>query len=236
MRKLGTAAALAALLATAAAASAQGGWRDKPPAQWTKEEAEQILIDSPWAQTVAPGGGAIGLGGTRALSTPDKAITVRLRSALPVRLAMMRLRQLHEKYDRMSEPKRAEFDEKNGPLLECPACADNYVVALLPPPGGRLTLPRALLSASPAKVKLYVQLLNDRGERREALHYAPPKSPTGEAVFFFARLGEGGRPLLTTESRKLVVTVGPEILEGETRLNRFEFDVAQMLVGGRVEF
>ena len=235
MRAFGAASAFAALLAVAAA-SAQSDWRDKPPAQWTKEEAEQILIDSPWAQTLAPGGGAIGLGGTRAVSTPDKALTVRLRSALPVRLAMMRLRQLSEKYDRMSESKRAEFDEKNGPLLECPACADHYVVALLPPPGGRLTLPRALLSASPAKIKLYVQLLNESGERRDAVHYAPPKSPTGEAVFFFPRFDEQGRPLLKPESRKLVVTVGPEILEGETRLNRFEFEVPKMLVGGRVEF
>lgn len=241
MKKFWPAPALAALMLLAAAAAppaaAQGGdWRSKPFREWTKDEAEQVLIDSPWAQTMAPGGGAIGLGGTRAVSAPDKAITVRLRSAMPVRQAMLRLRQLHEKYDRMSDAKRAEFDEKNRPLIECPACADHYAVAFLPPPGGRLTLPRALLSTAPAKLMLHVQLLNERGELRAAVHYTPPKSPTGEAVFFFPRLDDKGQPLLTPASRKLVVAVGSEILEGETRLNRFEFDVPKMLVAGRVEF
>jgi hypothetical protein len=227
--------ALAALACLAAAAT-QEAWRAKPFGQWTKAEAEQILVESPWAQTVAPGGGAISLGGTRGVSTPDKALTIRLRSALPVRQAMLRLRQLHEKYDQLGEAKKAEFDKKNGPLIECPACADHYVVALLPPPGGRQTLPLALLRQGPEKVKLYVQLANERGVPRAAVHYVPPKSQSGEAVFFFPRFDERGEPLLTPASRKLVLTVGPEILEGETRLNRFEFDVSKMVVDGRVEF
>jgi hypothetical protein len=229
---------LAAVAAAAPAppASAQGGASGKPFGQWTKSEAEQVLIESPWAQTVAPGGGAISLGGLNRVSTPDKALTIRLRSALPVRQAMLRLRQLHEKYDQMSDAKKAEFDQKNGPLMECPACADHYVVALLPPPGGRVTLPHALLRTAPEKVKLYVHLADERGTRREAVHYLPPKSQSGEAVFFFPRFDGKGAPLLTPASRKLVFTIGPEILEGETRLSRFEFDVSKMLVDGRVEF
>jgi hypothetical protein len=53
-------------------------WKDEPPAQWTEEDAKQILTDSPWAMTVQPtidrsnneqrprrggGRGGIGLGG-----------------------------------------------------------------------------------------------------------------------------------------------------------------------------
>lgn len=57
--------------------------------------------------------------------TPDKVYVVRLRSALPIRQAILRLRQIKEKYDSMSDAKKAEFDEKNKALVECPACDEN---------------------------------------------------------------------------------------------------------------
>jgi hypothetical protein len=233
-------AAMLAVLAVGAvafgpSASGQGDWHGKPYQQWTKSDAEELLTDSPWVQTAAPSGAAIGLGGTASVNTPDYAVTVRLRSALPVRQAILRLRQLREKYDQMSDAKKAEFDEKNRPLVECPACAENYVVALVPPPGGRVNLPRTLISTPLDKMKLFVQLTNERGERREIAHYSPPKSLSGEAVFFFPRNNDKGEPLLTPSSKKVVLTIGPEIL-GSVMLNRFEFNVSKMIVGGNLEF
>lgn len=226
--------AIAAVMVYGPSASAQD-WRGKTYEQWTKSEAEKLLTDSPWAQTAAPTGLAIGLSGVASVSTPDKAITVRLRSALPVRQAILRLRQIRENYDQMTVAKKAEFDEKNKPLVECPACAENYVVALLPPPGGRLGLPRGLITASPDKIKLFVQLTSERGQRREVIHYVPPKTLNGEAVFFFPRNNEKGEPLVTPSSKRVVLTIGPEIL-GSEMLNRFEFDVAKMFVGTHIEF
>lgn len=40
------------LLALALAAGAGETWRGKPPAQWTQDEALEVLTDSPWARTV----------------------------------------------------------------------------------------------------------------------------------------------------------------------------------------
>jgi len=43
---------LAALLLLLNVAQAQESWREKPPPQWTQEEAVEVLNDSPWAQQV----------------------------------------------------------------------------------------------------------------------------------------------------------------------------------------
>ena len=223
----------AAAFAPVSPAGAQGGWRGKPFLEWTKADAEDLLIESPWAQTVARSGSAIrGTG----VSAPDPALTVRLRSALPIRQAMLRLRQLREKYDQMSDKKKAEFDEKNAPLIECPACADSYVVAVLPPPGGRLNLPNTFISTPPEKFKRYVYLSDEHGTTRALVHYAPPKTLSTEAVFFFDRFDEKGNPLITPSSKKLVLNIGPEVLGGDTALNRFEFNVSKMLIEGKVGF
>lgn len=44
------AAAVAAWLALAVVAVAQGPWRSKPPDKWSDKEAKKILSDSPWAR------------------------------------------------------------------------------------------------------------------------------------------------------------------------------------------
>src|SRR5262249_7860382 len=66
----------------------------KPMEQWTQKEAENLLIDSPWAQTL--GGGVAADQQTLTGTT----VTIRLRSALPIRQALARLRQLKSKYDK----------------------------------------------------------------------------------------------------------------------------------------
>ena len=210
------------------AASPQSNWQGKPYQQWTKSEVEQILTDSPWAQTVSPNSPTSGI-------TPDPALTVRLRSALAIRQAILRLRQLREKYDQMSDEKKAAFDEKNKPLIECPACPENYIVSVVPPPGGRLSLPRNFLSLPDDKIRVFVQLTNEKGERREFVHYGRPSSMHGEAVFFFSRNNEKGGPLLTPSSKRLVLTIGREIL-GDDILNRYEFDVSKLIIDGNVDF
>ena len=60
-------------------------------------------------------------------------VTVRLRSALPIRQALLRLKQIEAKYDNMSENDRADFDARMKGLIDCPACGENYIITLGPP-------------------------------------------------------------------------------------------------------
>ena len=78
---------VAAWVLTWTAAAAAGVWDTKPFTQWTDKELEKVLTDSPWAGKAAltharPGAG---LG-----SVPDWKIVVALRSALPMKQALVR--------------------------------------------------------------------------------------------------------------------------------------------------
>jgi hypothetical protein len=224
--------ALAAALACAAGARAQKeDWQGKPFQQWTQKEAQKVLTDSPWARTVASSGPMVNFGSYgENTPTPDKVYVARLRSALPVRQAILRLRQLREKYDSMSDKDKAKFDEKNKPLVECPACADNYVVSLIPP--------RAADTRSPTleKMKLFVQLMDDRGQRRELVHFVPTKATGEEVVFFFPKLDDKGQPLLTPSSKRLVFTIDTASIGMDAVIQRFEFDVSKMMLDGKLVF
>jgi hypothetical protein len=218
---------------------AQNVWQDKPYQQWTVSDVEKLLTDSPWAQTRSKGV-AIGydnpvVTGSNNPPSPE-AVTLRLRSALPIRQALLRLRQLKAKYDKMSGPDRAAFDDKNKILLECPACAENYVVALGPGPGRGKGVPAIFQSMSLAEAKLSITLQDERGEKRALIHFVPPKVQGDEAVFFFARLNEKGEPLLNQSSKKLIVLFGPQIFNSPVAISKFEFDLPKMLVNGAVDF
>lgn len=228
---LPSALALAATLACAGEARAQKeDWQGKPFREWTEKEARKVISDSPWAKTVSSSGPMVDFVGSGPVPTPDKVYVVRLRSALPVRQAILRLRQIKEKYDSMSDARKAEFDAKNRPLVECPACADNYVISLIPP--------RAADTRSPTteKMKLYVQLMDDRGRRRELVHFVPTKATGEEVVFFFPRLDDKGQPLVTPSSRRLIFTIDTSSLAMDAVIQRFEFDVSKMVEGGGVIF
>ncbi|HLL76531.1 MAG TPA: hypothetical protein VK421_14860 [Pyrinomonadaceae bacterium] len=223
--------AAAAASAVAATVAAQGdGWLGKPYQQWTKGEVQKVLSDSPWARTVMQSGPVVSVGGNAA-GTSDKVYVAQLRSAMPVRHALLRLRQLNEKYDSMSDKKKAEFDERNRPLVECPACAENYVVSLIPPTSAVNTRTVTLPAMKP-----HVRLLDERGRKRELVHFTPAKGPGQEIIFFFPRLDERGEPLVTPASKKLIFTIDTNVLGLDATTTRFEFDLPKMIRDGRVEF
>ena len=225
----------------------------KPFREWTKSEANRMLNDSPWAatqearidfgtQVIKVAGGPIVDGGHLAAQMNganipiDYRITLRLRSALPVRQAIVRLKQLEAKYDSMSVKERATFDEKTKGLLDCPACAQNYVITLSCKstnyPGAD-ALYEGLRGATLPAIKPYIHIINDRGEQRELVHFVAPKAPGEEAVFFFSRFDDEDRPLITANHKKLVFRLS----ENNARaITNFEIDVSKLILNGKVEF
>ncbi len=220
---------LATLLLVVTASAQNNDWLNKPYKEWTKKEAQQVLNDSPWGKTESQSGPIVNFG-TGDTPTPEKVYTARLRSSRPIRLALLRLRQIEEKYDQMNDKKKAEFDEKNKALIECPACADNYAISLMPPG------PADARFVSQDKMKLYVRLLDDQGRSRELVHFNPTKVTGQEIVFFFPRLDEKGEPLLTPSSKKLIFTIDTSVLGLDATIRRFEFDVSKMILDGKVDF
>lgn len=208
---------------------------DKPKEEWTVKEIEAFLTDSGWAQTI---GGSAQVGGLPLSSAVEgNYFTIRLRSALPVRQALARLRELKSKYDKMSASDKAAIDAKNKPLLECPPCEDYYIITMSQGPGSNRGVPHAFETMSLNQAKLTVVLKNDKGETRELVNMVKPKVRGEDAIFFFARFSARGEPLFTTANRKVTLTFAPSLFEGNAmRSTTVDFDVARITINGQVVF
>lgn len=249
---------LIGLLALTSIGLAQQDLIKKPLNEWTRADAESILNDSVWvskqelrlrydqqrqvaAGSYTPNAGVTDTTAANAQTTVssdipiDFVFTVRLRSALPVREAMSRLKQLQAD-TRMSEKERATFDAQVKGLLECPACADNYVISLSSKsknsPGADAVF-STFKGGRLSDLQRYVYIANDQGQRRVLIHFVAPKAPGDEAIFFFPRLDEKGAPLLTTQSRELSINLSDTQANSITN---FKFDVSKLIVNGKVEF
>jgi hypothetical protein len=115
-------------------AAGEDFWLNKPYQKWSKAETEKMLHDSPWAQhvtlsAVAMAGfstsakGVTSVGNPTALAQaehsehPHLTYTAQLRSAMPIRQAVVRQRQLQEGYDSMAAEQKAALDAKTNAYL-----------------------------------------------------------------------------------------------------------------------
>jgi hypothetical protein len=206
-------------------------WPKKPWQEWTKKDVEQVLNESPWVQArkiLVPVG--------RANAPNDFTFILRLRSALPMRQALVRQRQLEAKYDKMNERERAAFDAKTQGLLDCPACADNYVLTLTSRSENNPGFDWVYVSFSSVTLpwmKQYAYIANEQGEERRLVNFVQPKQQGVEAIFFFPRLDASGAPLIKPESKKLIFRLSPH---NTSQFSNFEFDVSKLMVDGNVLF
>ena len=218
--------------------SGQQGWQTKPYQQWTKDDIIKIASDSPWAQVQQ----ARPATGENIPTAYLPSVTIRLRSALPIRQALWRLKQLDAKYERMKDDERTKFDAQMKGLLECPACADNYIVTLGPPISQHQMKNGlgSLVNTNLSLLQSRVYLVNERGERRELIHFVAPKHDEDEAVFYFPRLDGKGNPLFANGSKKLYFIFEAQDLHTGAGLGlipeRFEFDVTKLTISGKIEF
>lgn len=211
-------------------ARAQQNWEKTPYRSWGAADVKAVLEKSPWSRVIAQDT-AIGLSVLGA-STPKMEVrtTVLLRSAMPVREALLRERQLAHKYDDMNAAERATFDEKNKALLECPACAKYYVISV-----------RCNYSCYGGSFvedfKKSFYLMNDKGERRELAGATPLSDKQQGAIFFFPRLNDKGEPLLTPASKELTFhSLIRAVVNLESMSQKYKFDVTKMVRGGEVVF
>jgi len=240
----------------ASAAYAQSVWTGKPFTQWSRSDAETVLNDSPWSsrqevrmqfdkekQTAA--GSYSGVSSASAANSQtevmsdlpvDFIFTLRLRSALPVRQALVRLKQLESDSKKLSKKDLETFDAQIKGLLECPACAGNYVVTLssksLNRPGADAVY-ATFKGGRLSDLQRFVFLANERGERRQLVHFVAPRVPGDDAIFFFPRLDAKGAPLLTPESKQLLINLSDKQVNS---VSNFRIDVSKLMMNGKVEF
>ena len=97
---------------------AQENWESIPFEKWTKSDVKKVVSSSPWAKRIEVTLNVSGQVGSRDLSLTAEAMVV-LRSALPVRQALLRKLQLVAKYAQVVSAEKGTFDQKNLQLIKC---------------------------------------------------------------------------------------------------------------------
>jgi hypothetical protein len=244
-------------------ASAQADWTRKNFTQWNRKDVERVMNDSAWTVTqevrlnrdrvVQMVAGApstnTGIGGPALVRTDqttaavggaqaplDFTFRLRLRSGLPIRAALLREKQLEANYDQMSPNEKAGFDAKWNGILQCPACANNYVLTLgsssKEQPGAD-AIYSVFKGARLADLQRYVYIANEHGERRPLVHFVPPRVPGDEAVFYFARFDEKGAPLFSAKSKELLFNLTNTQV---SLVANFRIDLSRLFIDGEISF
>lgn len=120
------------VLALFLAVAAFGGsdfWADKPYSKWSAKDVRKLLSESPWGKTTTlrkpviqqvhreTGQFSSLAGEGEGVPDPTVEYVVYLRTARPVREALVREAQLEEKYEGMDDAKKKAFDNKWGQFL-----------------------------------------------------------------------------------------------------------------------
>lgn len=165
----------ATMLWLAGAVPAHGQfWEKKDWKTWSKSECEKMLTDSPWAKRFqtsvyreGPTGMASGTGGFHGENRVELEYTVELRSARPIRQAVVRLAMLQNKYDQMNDDDRKAFDDRSKEYLD--QSFENRVVAHVQYKTNLQEIDRFLAEVwqrSPERaIPIFGDLIGPKGER-----------------------------------------------------------------------
>lgn len=95
--------------------AAQPFWEKKPYTEWSKEQCRKLLQEAPWAAhsgAIDVQNTAFTRNSTQGESTEKKIdYFAQIRSALPVRQAVIRRAMLDSKYDKMPAEQKKQFDQ-----------------------------------------------------------------------------------------------------------------------------
>jgi hypothetical protein len=211
---------LAGLVLLAVPAHSQKVWEKKPYTEWSRGEALGILTDSPWAQLRF-----------EKVYTSETTTTIMLHSALPIRQALVRDKQIFLNYHKFSAADKSRFDSEVREFLECPDCKKYYMVSI----SAEALSPLRQLSTQ--QVKPYVYLANEKGERRALVRFVGPDADTHKVTFVFERFDDQGKPLITITNKKLYFRIEDKLLESKTvPISGFTFEVSKLIQDGVVVF
>lgn len=166
----------------------------------------------------------------------DYTFTLRLRSSLAIRLALIRREQLEAKTKELSPSEIELYNKRQRGLYECPACAENYVVTVTAKSKENKNYDPVYAAFGGARIediRRFIYLQNEKGEKRELVFFTQPKAPGEEAVFFFKRFNDKGQPLFTKNNKQIILN----LTNNQVSLAfNFKMDIAPIIVGDKVDF
>jgi hypothetical protein len=198
------AAAVLAILSFSVVATWAGDvWVDKDWKLWSKDEVKVVLHDSPWSKHWAkgqvttsaapPGVSGAGREGAAGENTPQIDYYLQIRSAAPVREAVIRDFQIDRSYDSMSDAEKKAFDAQSAQFLN--RVYSDVIVLHVLYSSNIQTFERQLAdhwqSVRPDAVPEDFYLINEKGDRFSPVHFSSPKGGAYEFDMAFPRMVNG---------------------------------------------
>jgi hypothetical protein len=224
-------------------------WVEKDWTQWTPADCLYVLNGSPWIlQTLEnlPSYGPL---------RDYKMSIVQLRSALPIRQALLRQIQLQKHYDEMSADDRIKFDELH--TLSLPGAERGNIVIVIrngsvePPQPLKRNNPLPDVRIGPEPIRQAALL--SQGTFVQPIELSMTSYPftqvneyTNQFEYVFPRT-TGGRPLYTSADALLHIELGePLILDKKlAKVDQqdfrsaglvFEFKISDLIYKGKLEY
>jgi hypothetical protein len=225
------------LLACLIAAPAGEFWEKKDYKEWTPKECQKMVEDSPWAFKYE----LTGSSANAAEGLPFIRYTAKLRSALPIRQAEVRLMQIQNKYDSLSPEQKQSFDKQAEGYLSQDNFKDRIVIQFSYATNMRgtteLDLSRHWLSRTTELLSQSVYLVVAKGSRIPLLNYVPPQGGGQNSFTFVFPREHEGRPVLAAQDKSLILEwVFPVVGGLGSGKDILEFKVKKMLINGEVVY
>jgi hypothetical protein len=210
--------------------------------RWSEYECQQLLTESPWAQSytfkravIAP------------LQQPQSPTMeplpfinyqVMVLSALPVRQALVRASQIAAGYDKWSPEQQKEFDQKSTAFLDA-----NYadkIVFRVSYASNVVNDDRELMrywrSQTKETLKNTVYLIRDNGQKLPLMNYTVAQGSAHEIELIFPRQYEG-RPVVSAQDAEVKLEfVHPTIRIHPEQRVLIKYKVKKMLVRNELLF
>ncbi|HKP67851.1 MAG TPA: hypothetical protein VJV05_01125 [Pyrinomonadaceae bacterium] len=233
----------------------------KPYTEWSVDEVKKLLNEAPWSnqyqsesglQASALEQGAREQADNR-LSGSDRGnmgrgnvpapVIIQLYSALPLRQALVRSRQIGAKYEKLNADDKAKFDASTAGMLECKLCKDYYIITLTKTKDKSERIDDGIFQTLTLEnLKGKIWLANDKEEKLDLFQFTPPKGAGESAVFFFKRNKEDGKPFFSEADKEIKFLFANELRAPNNNAyailipRSFDFKVAKMIVDGKLAF
>ncbi|HET9402600.1 MAG TPA: hypothetical protein VFO34_16765 [Candidatus Acidoferrales bacterium] len=204
-------------------ARADDFWTKKQWQQWSESDCTKILKDSPWSHTYTMSKALVSADlhpdshGTDPLQPPPVAgsaasgetkeeinYVVQLRSALPIRQAMVREMAIKQKYDKFNADQKKQFDDRAGQFLT--RSYDDVIIVDVTYDSNIQTFMRALAeywqSVPETAVPEDAHLILQNGTRISPVRFVSQKGANYEFELIFPRV-QNGEPVIGANDKVL---------------------------------
>jgi hypothetical protein len=178
-------------------------WTNKDWRQWSKDEVRVVLHDSPWCKRWAkgeattsaalPSVSGAGKEGAAGEDRPELDYYLQIRSALPVREAVIRDVQIQNGYDTMPAAQKKSFDDQATPFLD--RRYDDVIVVHVLYSSNIQAFERQLAeywqNIPPEKIPEELFLINEREQRIAPIRFTSKKGGAYEFDLAFPRTVNG---------------------------------------------